>query len=152
MESNEKEADELKDIAPGLASARGMHPFRVPENYFDDLEGKILASIRNDSLKSVKITRGSRIFRLRKMWWAAASVILIAMITFSVLREPSSVSTLTSGIDTGYILLENAAELPDAMVVALYEEQFSAVAVPTNGEINYLLEAADLDPELLNSL
>ena len=148
-----KEVDkELKEAAPELDSLPKDHPFRTPENYFDGAEGKILQAINKQNQPQPLI----RIFTAKKKWWlAAASIAALVIVIMAVLRNsPDPGLKADSQLDTTYLLFESVSDLPEAMVVEMYQQSIdvSDISEIENSDINYLIEASGIDPEYINSL
>ena len=86
-----------------------MHNYKVPENYFEDLEKNILS-------KTVEASSGATIVKLMKPWLAvAASIALIAVIFFGWhdLSPQGTVATNTTD-QNDYL-----AEVEDELFTAL---------------------------------
>ncbi len=130
------------------------HPFKLPANYFYDLPGSILYKIKEVESNSGTINKGVVKFVSKNKWGIAAAASVLLVIMISILRQPA-VPFFASNInsDTTYLLLETATALSDEMVVDLYFENLELSDVTLeNNEVNYLIEAADLNTEYINSL
>ncbi|MCY7408952.1 MAG: hypothetical protein LH473_01640 [Chitinophagales bacterium] len=139
-----------------LLSENKEHLFKLPANYFDDLPGSILYKIKEEEINSATSKKGIVRFVGKNKWWMAAAASVLIVISLSIFKQaavPSFVSTINN--DTTYLLLESASALPDQMVVDLYLESQATTftnSVIANNEVNYLMEAADLNNEYINSL
>src|SRR5689334_16659744 len=51
MESKHNRIEELKDIAPTIASLRNHNPYSVPKGYFDSLPNSIFNNIKLSEIK-----------------------------------------------------------------------------------------------------
>lgn len=193
MKTNKMIQDELKEIAPHLASISREHPFKLPElyfenaevailesvkinivgnevllsenkehpfklpaNYFDDLSGSILSKIKEEEINSGTSNKGVVKFASKNKWWFAAAASIFIVLALSIFRQPA-VPSFASNInnDTTYLLLESASALSDEMVIDLYLESQAITSTNSafeNDEVNYLIEAADLNNEYVNSL
>lgn len=127
----------------------GNAPFAVPGGYFEKLPEVILRKAKSGDAK-LKV---KRIRQLHRSWWmAAASVLLLIVISISIIRNKQSVTAgADEPIDTSYILFESAAALPDAMVVELYSLDDQALS-PDTLDAEYLIEASAIDAEIIYTL
>lgn len=197
MRPDDSIQEELKQIAPFLASMQKSHPFKVPENYFDALETSLIAlsrlkkhpfnvpddyfrefpsavllKIKNEKEKvnEIKpIIPFTRQLHNYKFWVAAASIALILVVSLSLFTRyhPGEVASVENQgslpgatMENSYSELLYAADIDESMVVDLYIQDQNRQPDPENSfllqkmnyEDNYLRDAADIDPYLINEM
>jgi hypothetical protein len=209
MKPDDSIQEELRQIAPFLASLQKSHPFTVPKNYFDVLETTLISEIRMQPVSDEAALFGSKqqpfkvpdnyfrefptnvLLKIKneqgkineikpiipfkkqlhnyKFWLAAASVALILVVSLSLFtryRAGEKVSGENqnrlpgTAIENTQSDLLYAADIDESVVVDLYiqdqnrqqgqENSFSQQNM-NNGN-NYLRDAADIDPYLINEM
>ncbi|SHJ68255.1 hypothetical protein SAMN05444280_12627 [Tangfeifania diversioriginum] len=92
---------ELKNDAPKLSEIKKEHPFRVPDNYFEDFSSRLHTRLETE--KQALPNPKSRIIRLLKpAIGLAASFILVFLLVFWPLKSflPSYMAKNNSAIET----------------------------------------------------
>lgn len=93
--------NELKKIAPKLSEIKKEHPFRVPDNYFDDFSSRL--NTRLETEKQVLPKPKSRIIRLLKpAMGLAASFLLVFLLVFWPIKSflPNYLSKSNTAVET----------------------------------------------------
>lgn len=156
--------DDLEDLAPKLSGLKKENPFKVPDNYFDELPEIIQAKM--NSVSEENKMKGIRFIfsRTQNVITLAAASIVILLAIFILLRNDSGNTDYFSGITLENILEENPEMiesmedylLVDVMLTAsdyLEEENFIDnmdfdSTLHTDDMINYLSDD-EIETELL---
>ncbi|MGM0619898.1 MAG: hypothetical protein ACQETJ_02550 [Bacteroidota bacterium] len=93
--------NELKKVAPKLSEIKKEHPFRVPDNYFDDFSSRLHTRLETE--KKVLSKPKSRIIRLLKpALGLAASFILVFLLVYWPIKSflPNYLAKSNTAIET----------------------------------------------------
>ena len=118
--------DELKNIAPKLSKQKREHPFRAPDNYFEDFSARLQMKLETE--KKVVPQQKSRIVRfLKPAIGLAASFALIFMLVYWPLQK---------FMQNNVVAIEDTVEYPDSeffnIVEGLDEASFFALLEESN--------------------
>lgn len=118
------------------------NPFRVPENYFDEVNRKIMASAREAGIAEMKqpVLR-----RMRPYLAAAASAAVLVILTFIGIHNFSPEGRMKHLVANAYE--EISADALEGIDISALEEQANLEGVPAMG---YDLESDDIIEYLIS--
>lgn len=120
--------EDLKNIAPKLSKIRKENPFGVPHSYFDDLNARLQARIREES----RGVRRNPVIRILKPALAiAASFAIIFVLVYWPLSNSSPNQTAQNNVQTtptvsdssDNILLSVIGDIDDNLLMAFEENE-----------------------------
>ena len=81
-----------------LNEIHGKNPFRVPENYFEDVTRKIISETAGSESG---ISRRGTVMKLRPLFTIAASIAAVILITYAALKNfpPGNTNQIFTGIN-----------------------------------------------------
>ena len=94
MNNDFKDIFDVKDLEKS--------PFRIPKDYFDTLESRILNNVQENRKKEKQTSTWARIIALRPVRWAAACACVLAITTtayyFSTDRKEGMMANTTDNV------------------------------------------------------
>ncbi len=110
--------DKENDILESFKELKNSSPYRVPEGYFDALQGRIEATIKHDSL-----SKRAKIFQLVKPWMSlAAGFLFIIIIYVTFIPEKTDIQIATNSTE----LYNDSFENLDVVAAQLSEYDLAA--------------------------
>jgi hypothetical protein len=137
--------DELKGMAPKLSEIKKRNPFKVPDNYFDGLQGRIQSQIEKEQGANGSQKVKSLFSQTRLIISLAAASVVIFISIFLFLNNGSDMPDYFSGITIDHIL-EESPELIEMMDDYLLVEVM-LTANENLGDENYI-DYMDFDSTL----
>jgi hypothetical protein len=114
--------DELSNIAPKLSKIKKGNPYRIPENYFEELPGRISETIH--AQKETEQVKHLFLKKIRPHLAVAASIVVFTVIGYfgyKLIYSNNSNIELTSGEITDYVEYYSS-EIEENMFIEMLEE------------------------------
>lgn len=147
--------NELKNNAPELSKLKKEHPFRTPDNYFDDFSARL--QMKLEAEKSAAVPRKIKFIQILKpALGLAASFALIFMLVYVPLKTfiPERVTDIaqnTEETDADWGILNYIESIDESSFVALLNESESNDDF-TDDELTLYVSANFSDYELYENL
>ncbi|MEZ5082813.1 MAG: hypothetical protein R2750_05125 [Bacteroidales bacterium] len=137
--------ERLEDISSLLAGIKRENPFRVPENYFDELPEKIRIRLEQDGAKAEGGIRLKTIKPLFYITSAAASILIFLSVWFFVKRD-QEMSDAFTGISFETLMNES----PELIEYMDEHSLIDVLLVNSTEAIDFGDVSLDLDSNLTN--
>jgi len=132
------------------------NPFKVPDGYFESFENRLASRIREDSEKKTDSPKKISLWNsVRPHLALAASIILFAMVSYSIIRLLVKPQEKISTEAYAQVLNYNIEDIDDETLMETYSEVQSEASVKTDEDEEYIeavvdyLANEDIDLELI---
>ncbi len=158
-----KSVEELKNYAPKLSSLNSENPFKVPDEYFENLSAKINSKISESADSDIDVKVSRSLFNSKVIYALAAASITIFISVFILLNRNSSNDEFFSDITLEQILEESPEiieSMEDYIIVeiflannditeSIFENEIQNDSVLSTDEIIDYLSDDEIDIELM---